>query len=94
MKQILIKPIVSEKSLSLENQGKYVFEVGMKTNKKEIEKTVSEIYKVEVISVNVLIKKPKAVRRGRIKGFKKAKRIAIVTLKKGQKIEVLKEAKY
>ncbi len=93
MKQILIKPVISEKSINMESQSKYAFEVGKKTNKREIKKAVSDMYKVDVISVNVHLKKPKAVRYGRIKGFRQGKRIAIVTLKKDQKIEVLKEAK-
>ena len=87
MNEILISPVITEKSMSDTAQGKYVFKVNPKANKVEIGKAVERAYKVEVVSVNIINVKPKERRfrfrqTGRTSRWKKA----IVTLKKGQKI--------
>lgn len=91
-KRVLIKPIISEKSETLsEDLGQYTFLVDKKANKIEIAKAVSEMYEVEVDSVNTAIMPGKFKRRytktgmqkGRISSFKKA----IVTLKDGAAID-------
>lgn len=84
---ILIKPIVSEKSISATENGKYLFSVAKSSNKHTIKKSVEENYKVNVIKVNIMTVKPeekivKGKYKAKIKGWKKA----IVTVKKGQKI--------
>lgn len=90
-KQILIKPVITEKADGLaEKSGKYTFVVNRDANKIEIKKAVSDIYSVEVSKVNTMIMPSKARNRntrrgfvkGRVSGFKKA----IVTLAQGETI--------
>lgn len=88
MSQILISPIITEKSMADIASGKYIFKVDRKANKNEIAKEVKKTYKVEVVSVNIINIRSKERRFrfrqvGRTSQWKKA----IVTLKKGQKIE-------
>tara|TARA_Y100001970_G_scaffold289621_1_gene420594 strand:- start:1627 stop:1923 length:297 start_codon:yes stop_codon:yes gene_type:complete len=84
----IISPIVTEKSTNLSEQNKIVFKVNKKFNKKIIKKNIEKIFKVEVVKVNIVNKKSKKKssrgRKVRIPGFKKA----IVTLKKGQNIDL------
>ena len=84
----IISPVVTEKSTNLSELNKIVFKVNKKFNKKLIKKNIEKIFKVEVIKVNIVNKKTKTkTTRGKkvkIKGFKKA----IVTLKKGQNIDL------
>ena len=81
-------PIVTEKSTNLYEQNKIVFKVNKNLNKKLIKKNIEKIFKVEVIKVNIVNKKNrvKSTRGKKVKlsGFKKA----IVTLKKGQNIDL------
>lgn len=84
---ILIKPIISEKSIGATEIGKYLFSVAKSSNKHQIKNSVEENYKVNVIKVNIMTVKPeekivKGKYKAKIKGWKKA----IVTIKKGQKI--------
>lgn len=84
---ILIKPVISEKSIAAIEANKYLFKVAKSANKQEIKKDIEANYKVNVTKVNVLVvKSEEKLIRGRfpskIKGWKKA----IVTIKKGQKI--------
>ncbi len=84
----IISPIVTEKSTNQSEQNKVVFKVNKNFNKKLIKKNVEKLFKVEVIKVNIVNKKTKnKVTRGRkvkVPGYKKA----IVTLKKGQNIDL------
>ena len=84
----IISPIVTEKSTNQSEFNKVVFKVSKSFNKKLIKKNIEKIFKVEVTKVNIVNKKSKLkVTRGRkvrIPGFKKA----IVTLKKGQNIDL------
>ncbi len=91
---IIIRPIISEKSIDQAGRGKYTFEVHPEANKIQIKAAVEELYRKEgvtVVGVNVLTTKPKekrrGTRRGRIVGRTSAWRKAIVTLAPGQKIE-------
>ncbi len=90
MNKFLIKnPIISEKSTAMSADGKYVFLVQDNANTTEIKKLVEQIYKVEVVNTHVINTRPKPKRYGRNfklrPGFKKV----IVTLKKGQKLDIL-----
>jgi len=86
---IVKEPHISEKATYLAEDDKYVFKVYGNANKPEIKKSVEGIYGVNVLKVNV-IKIPKKKRRlGRTEGFKKGYEKAIVTIQKGQKIEIL-----
>tara|TARA_B100000035_G_C20798212_1_gene464258 strand:+ start:214 stop:507 length:294 start_codon:yes stop_codon:yes gene_type:complete len=84
----IISPIVTEKSTNQSEQNKIVFKVNKQFNKKLIKKNIEKIFKVEVTKVNIVNKKTKikSVRGKKVKkpGFKKA----IVTLKKGQNIDL------
>jgi large subunit ribosomal protein L23 len=92
--EIIIRPVVSEKSIDESGRGKYTFAVHKDANKIQIKAAIEELYakeKVTVVGVNVLTTKAKekrrGTRRGRITGFTTPWRKAIVTLAAGQKIE-------
>ena len=84
----IISPIVTEKSTSLSEQNKIVFKVPNKTNKKILKKAIEKIFKINVTKINIINKKPREKssrnRKVKISGYKKA----IVTLKKGQSIDL------
>lgn len=84
---IIKRPIITEKSMNLAEQGKYVFEVVKGANKVEIKKAVEEIFGVKVESVNTVSAVKKAKRVGKYSGFKSDVRKAIVTLKAGETIK-------
>ena len=81
-------PIITEKATILSEQNKTVFKVHEKANKKIIKKNIEKLFKVNVVKVNIINKKSilkfTRGRNSRVKGFKKA----IVTLKKGQSIDL------
>ena len=92
--EIILRPVISEKSITESSRGKYTFAVHTDANKIQIKAAVEELYKkdgVTVVSVNVLTTKAKekrrGTRRGRIVGHTTPWRKAIVTLAPGQKIE-------
>jgi large subunit ribosomal protein L23 len=92
--QVILRPVISEKSIDESSRGKYTFAVHEKANKIQIKAAVEELYKSEgvtVIGVNVLTTKAKekrrSTRRGRLSGYTSPWRKAIVTLAPGQKIE-------
>ena len=87
---LIKKPWVTEKAGMMNAAGKYVFMVQGYATKPEIKKAIKEIYKVDVVSVNVVNRPPKTKRLGRggLKGSQEAYRKAIVTLKEGQKIDI------
>ena len=84
----IISPVVTEKSTNLSEQNKIVFKVSNKLNKIIIKKNIEKIFKVNVIKVNIINKQPrKKITKGKkvkIQGYKKA----IITLKKGQSIDL------
>ncbi len=87
--KILKSPYITGKTLRLSGDNKYVFKVFNNVNKIEIKKAVKALYNVDVESVNI-IKAPRKQRRVRgITGYRKGFKKAIVTVKKGQKIEEL-----
>lgn len=86
---IIREPHISEKASILAEKNKYIFKVLTGSNKNEIKKSVEGTYNVKVLFVNI-IKIPNKKRRvGKTKGFKKAYTKAVVTLKQGDKIEIL-----
>ncbi|MEK7174951.1 MAG: 50S ribosomal protein L23 [Patescibacteria group bacterium] len=83
----VIRPIVSEKALAMENTGEYVFQVDHKATKPEVKKEIEKKYGVKVVRVNINVVKPKSrVFRGRT-GYKSGFKKAMVKLVAGQKIE-------
>ena len=88
--KLLIKnPIITEKVTMISQLGKYAFRVAKQANKSEVKKAIEEIYKVKVVSVNVINAKPKKRRLGRTMGVRPGYKKAIVTLKEGQKLDIL-----
>jgi large subunit ribosomal protein L23 len=89
--EIIVRPVISEKSMDETQRGKYTFAVHEDANKLQIKQAVEELFKVDVVGVNVLTTKPKEkrrnLRRGRTQGYTSAWRKAVVTLKAGDKIE-------
>ena len=89
--EIIIRPVISEKSMDQKERAKYTFAVHDDANKFQIKAAVEEIFKVTVLSVNVLTTQSKEKRRGvgrqRLKGRTSPWRKAVVTVSAGDKIE-------
>ena len=81
-------PIITEKATILSEQNKTVFKVHERANKKTIKKNIEKLFKVDVIKVNIVKKKAKTKMRQGKKSFKSGYKKAIVTLKKGQSIDL------
>tara|TARA_Y100001960_G_scaffold305414_1_gene359539 strand:+ start:188 stop:481 length:294 start_codon:yes stop_codon:yes gene_type:complete len=84
----ILTPVVTEKSTNLSEYNKIVFKVPKGANKKNLKKNIEKIFKVNVTKINIINKQRRVkITRGRkikISGYKKA----IVTLKKGQNIDL------
>ena len=84
----ILSPLVTEKSTNLSEQNKITFKVHTKANKKNLKNNIEKIFKVNVTKINIINKQNrKKVTRGRkvkVSGYKKA----IITLKKGQSIDL------
>ena len=84
----ILTPVVTEKSTNLSEQNKIVFKVPRVATKNNLKKNIEKIFKVNVIKINIINKQNRTkITRGRkvkVKGFKKA----IITLKKGQSIDL------
>ena len=84
----ILSPVVTEKSTNLSEHNKIVFKVSNKLNKIILKKNIEKIFKVNVVKVNIINKQSrKKITRGKkvkIQGYKKA----IITLKKGQSIDL------
>lgn len=88
----MLKPIISEKSYSQIEGGKYVFEVDKRATKVDIRRAVEEIFKVNVVDVNTMTVKGKLKRVGRSSGYRPDRKKAVVTLKQGDRIEFFEGA--
>ena len=84
----IISPNVTEKSTSLSEFNKVVFKVHKGANKKSIKKSIEKIFKVNVIKINTVNLKGKTKIVRNKKSFKPGYKKAIVTLKKGQSIDL------
>tara|TARA_Y100001958_G_C21177295_1_gene507844 strand:- start:628 stop:921 length:294 start_codon:yes stop_codon:yes gene_type:complete len=84
----ILSPLVTEKTTNLSEYNKVVFKVPSSANKKNLKSNIEKIFKVNVIKINIINKQNRTkVTRGRkikVSGFKKA----IITLKKGQSIDL------
>ena len=84
----IVSPLITEKSTNLSAQNKIVFKVTDSANKKSIKKRVEKIFKVNVTKINIINKKSRIKstrgRKVKVTGYKKA----IITLKKGQNIDL------
>ncbi len=85
---IIRRPVITEKGTNLKDQSnQIVFEVDARSNKSEIKKAVEKIFKVKVLAVNTQNRLGKPKRLGRHMGRRKHWKKAIVTLKKGDRVE-------
>jgi large subunit ribosomal protein L23 len=87
-RDVLLKPVVTEKSMGLMEQNKYTFLVDKRANKIEIKKAVEELFKVTVLEVRTMTVRGKMKRVGRFTGKTPDRKKAVVTLKAGDKIAV------
>jgi large subunit ribosomal protein L23 len=90
--QVLLAPVVSEKSYSLITDRKYTFKVHEDAHKTQIRQAVEELFSVKVESVNIVKVQSKPKRRGLIKGRRPGWKKAIVELKEGHEIEIFEGA--
>lgn len=86
--EIIIKPLISEKSTGLMAEDKYTFLVAPGANKIEIKHAIEKLFNVKVLKVNTLVDRGKLRRMGRFQGRQPDRKKAIVTLKAGDKIKV------
>ena len=90
--EILLAPVVSEKSYSLINDRKYSFRVHKDAHKTQIRQAVEQLFEVHVERVNVVKVQSKPKRRGMHKGKKPGWKKAIVQLREGDSIEIFQGA--
>ena len=81
-------PIITEKATILSEQNKTIFKVHENANKETIKKNIEKLFKVDVIKINIINQKSKLKMRQGKKSFKSGFKKAIVTLKKGQSIDL------
>jgi large subunit ribosomal protein L23 len=91
--ELIKKPHISEKALTFNSVNKYVFVVSRSANKSEIKKAIASLYGVVVKSVNTIKAPSKPKKFKGIPGIKSGYKKAIITLEKGNKIDVMKEKK-
>jgi large subunit ribosomal protein L23 len=84
---ILIRPVITERSMSQTGGGRYTFAVAKSATKRDIADAVSEAFKVDVVAVNVIHVPGKTRRLGRRIGRRPDWKKAIVTIGEGQRIE-------
>jgi large subunit ribosomal protein L23 len=91
-RQVILAPVVSEKSYALMADGKYTFRVDPRARKTQIKRAVEEIFDVEVDEVRTLKVRPKPKRRGLHSGRTRAWKKAVVQLAPGDRIELFEGA--
>lgn len=88
---VLVKPIVTEKTSALMAENKYTFRVDKAANKIEIKHAVESIFKVDVTDVKTMNMPGKLKRQGKTSGMTSEWKKAIVTLKEGQRLPLFEE---
>jgi large subunit ribosomal protein L23 len=91
-RQVLIAPVVSEKSYALIEQNKYSFRIHEKAHKTQVRQAVEELFDVTVQGVNIVKVQSKPKRRGLSRGRRPGWKKAIVQLAPGDKIEIFEGA--
>ncbi len=81
-------PIITEKATILSEQNKTVFKVHSSADKKNIKKSIEKLFKVNVVKINIINQKSKLKMKQGKKSFKSGYKKAIITLKKGQSIDL------
>ncbi len=86
IKDIILKPVFTEKATNMSKNKFYSFEVNYRVGKNQIKKAIEEIFKVKVEEIKTLIRKGKKIRVGRRMKIKKKsnKKIAFIKLKEGK----------
>lgn len=90
--EVLLAPVVSEKSYSLIEDRKYSFRVHPDAHKTQIRQAVEELFDVKVVAVNIVKVQSKPKRRGMVRGRRPGWKKAIVQLREGQSIEIFEGA--
>jgi large subunit ribosomal protein L23 len=90
--EVLLAPVVSEKSYSLITDRKYTFKVHKDAHKTQVRQAVEELFGVHVENVNILKVQAKPKRRGLTKGIRPGWKKAIVQLREGDTIEIFEGA--
>jgi large subunit ribosomal protein L23 len=90
--EILIRPVVSEKSYHQIVENRYTFQVHKDAHKTQVRQAVEELFDVTVVAVNIIKMPAKPKRRGLIKGTRPGWKKAIVELKAGDRIEIFEGA--
>jgi large subunit ribosomal protein L23 len=90
--EVLLAPVVSEKSYSLIEDGKYSFRIHPDAHKTQVRQAVEELFGVTVLGVNIIKVQPKPKRRGISKGTRPGWKKAVVQLQEGDTIEIFSGA--
>jgi large subunit ribosomal protein L23 len=90
--EVLLAPVVTEKSYELIDERKYSFRVHQNAHKTQVRQAVEELFDVKVESVNILKVQPKPKRRGLQRGKRPGWKKAIVQLREGDSIEIFEGA--
>ena len=90
--QVIIRPVVSEKSYALATVGKYTFRVHRDAHKTQIKQAIEELFDVRVIDVATMSVKGKPKRRGTSKGSRPGWKKAVVQVREGETIEIFEGA--
>jgi large subunit ribosomal protein L23 len=90
--EVLLAPVVSEKSYSLIEDRKYSFRVHPDAHKTQVRQAVEELFGVKVQAVNIVQVRPKPKRRGLVRGRRPGWKKAIVQLREGEAIEIFEGA--
>ena len=90
--EVLLAPVVSEKSYSLIEDRKYTFKVHKNAHKTQVRQAVEELFDVHVVNVNILKVQSKPKRRGLTRGIRPGWKKAIVQLREGDTIEIFEGA--
>ena len=87
-RDVIIRPVVSEKSYAGLERGAYTFLVAPDANKTEIKEAIQKIWNVRVLAVNTLMRKGKVKRQRYVTGRRPDQKRAVVTLAAGDAIEI------
>jgi large subunit ribosomal protein L23 len=90
--EVLLAPVVSEKSYSLLTDRKYTFKVHKDAHKTQVRQAVEELFGVHVVNVNILKVQAKPKRRGLTKGMRPGWKKAVVQVREGEQIEIFEGA--
>lgn len=85
-RDIILAPVITEKTSCMESEGKYAFKVDARANKTEIKQAIEKIFNVKVVAVNTINSHPKKKRVGKYEGMTNKYKKAIVTLAEGNTI--------